>query len=75
MEEGIKIEKIKLKLNKIKLFMNLNIVEILLIVGLFFIVTATFMINTILALYVIGIIFVALAIFLIKYPNKNMRGR
>lgn len=73
--EGIKIEKIKEKFDNIKLFINLNMVEILLFVGLFFIVIATFMINIILALYVIGIIFIALAIFLVKYPENNKRRR
>lgn len=67
------MEKVKLKLNEIKLFIDLNIIEILLVIGLSFIVAATFIINKILCLYLIGFIFISLAVFLIKYPSKGRR--
>jgi len=67
----LKIDRIKQKLNKIKLLINQNIVEILILIGLFFIIKATFMINIILGLYISGFICIALAVFLVKYPDRK----
>lgn len=63
----------KIKLNQIKLFIDSNIIEILLFIGLSFIISATFIVNKILCLYLIGFIFISFAVFLIKYPSKRRR--
>ena len=66
----VDMKKIKLKLNKIKFSIMQNIVELILLFGLFFIVQASFLINLILGLYILGLILIGLAVFMFKFPQK-----
>lgn len=69
----VKIKKIKQKLNDLKQFIVLNLIEIFFIIGLIFISTATFMINIIAGLYIIGAILIMLSLILLRPPK--MKGR
>jgi hypothetical protein len=64
-------DKISEKFNRIKKFIVQNNVEILIFLGLFFIVLASFLVNFILALYILGGILMGLGIFLLKFPSKS----
>ena len=48
--------------------------EITLLVGLFFIILATFLLNIIAGIYVLGFILSGLGIFLAYNPIKNKKG-
>ncbi|RMD02750.1 hypothetical protein D9O40_05450 [Clostridium autoethanogenum] len=58
------------KFNKIKQFISQNIEDILIFLGLFFILYATFLINYIAFLYILGFILLGIGVFLIKFPKK-----
>lgn len=58
------------KLNKIKEFLIKNNSEILVILGLFFIVLATFLLSYIAGIYVLGGILATLGIFVAIKPKK-----
>lgn len=64
------MDKIKLIFIKIKEIIGNNDVEITMFIGAFFIVYASFLLNTILGLYITGFIFLGVSIFLLKYPKK-----
>ena len=63
------------KLEKLLRFLfeniNKNIPEIVLILGLFFIIWGCFLINFILGLIIMGLILVCLSLFLAKKPYKR----
>lgn len=61
--------KIGEKLNKIKQFIVQNNVELLIFLGLFFIILASFLLNIIAGFYILGISFIGFAVFLLKFPS------
>lgn len=58
------------KLNKIKLLIIQNIAELVLLIGLFFIIQASFLVNEILGMYIVGFILTGLSIFMLVFPKK-----
>ena len=58
------------KLNKIKEFLIKNNSEILAILGLFFIILATFLLNFIAGIYALGAILTILGVFIAVKPKK-----
>jgi hypothetical protein len=58
-------------MEKIKKFIRNNDVDVLILIGTFFMAVATFKINFIAFLYFIGIIFIGSGLLLLKYPKKR----
>lgn len=69
-----KLTKFKLKMNqkidKIKKFINNNDVEITMLIGVLFVLYATFLISYIIFLYLTGLVFIALSVYLLKFSKK-----
>lgn len=70
-----KIQQIKSKIdekfNEIKQFIVQNNVELLIFLGLFFIILASFLLNRIAGFYILGISFIGFAVFLLKFPSNR----
>lgn len=67
----VTIKTLKQKFNNLKQFIVQNVIEILFILGLFFIDAATFILNSIAGLYSTGVILIILSIILLKPPMKR----
>ena len=63
--------KIGEKLNEIKQFIVQNNVELLVFLGLFFIILASFLLNIVVGFYILGISFIGFAVFLLKFPSSR----
>lgn len=61
------------KFNKIKQFLLLNIEDFLIFTGLFLIIIATFIINTVAGIYVTGATLLLFGCYFVKYPIKKGR--
>lgn len=64
-------DKILKKINIVKQVITQNIMETFMILGLFFIILATFLINTIAGLYILGLVLCIISIFLFKFPVRR----
>lgn len=65
---------IKKKLNIINKFIHSNVIEILFLLGCFFIVLSSFLVSVVLGFYMLGFILIILAILLLKPPiYRNKR--